>query len=136
VDRGHGAFFVTPDLKDLGLHQKEFQIELREQLDKVRDQVRKAVDDAEKASRRIEIRTRAVEKDDGDFSRSKTVEIRIDDDGHITLEITENGDTRKYEFNSREEFREAEPELYERYMEHLDVGPGTRGERVAPAAIA
>lgn len=135
LDHGHGAFFIAPDMKNLGVQQKEFQIELREQLDKVRDQVRKAVEDAEKASRRVEIRKYGVQEDD-DFSHSKTVEIRIGDDGRITLEISENGEKRKYEFESREDFRQAEPELYERYMQHLDANPETRAECAESAAIA
>lgn len=117
VGRGHAMFMVKPDLNGLGLHQKRFEIELKNALDKVRD----ATDAADKACRRIEIHRGAADGDAHVDVKSKTVMIRIEDDGRIILDITEDGVSKKYEFKSREDFEREEPELFEKYGKDLEM---------------
>lgn len=119
-------FYVSPDLKDLGPRQRQFQIELRHQLKKAREQVDEAMEQVREARKQIQLRLRSAgeEGDDEDVdveTQSAAVMIFIDDEGHITVEIEEDGVSKKYEFNSREEFQQIEPKLYKRFKKHLDA---------------
>ncbi|GAG52051.1 unnamed protein product, partial [marine sediment metagenome] len=120
--RSPQAFVISPDLKDLGVRQQEFQIELRRQLDNAREQLQWDTEKVRKARQKVEIRTEEIRGDaDTDVvARAKSVLIFVDDEGHITLEIEEDGVSKKYEFNSREDFQKSKPELYERFRKHLE----------------
>ena len=75
----------------------------------------------------------AADQDSDVDTRTESVMILIDD-GHITVEIKEDGVSKTYEFESRKSFKKAEPQLYERFREHLDeTGAGARSERFEPA---
>jgi len=118
--RGLSTIILPPDLKDLGTQQREFQLELKRQLDKARQQVDEALDKARETRRKIEIRRhKSTDDDDDTATHTKTVTLAIDN-GHITLTITEDGVTREYKFDSREAFQKSEPELYEHYQSYLD----------------
>ena len=114
--------WVTPSkLKDLDLAQRKFQIELKGQLEKAREQLKAATKQAREAHKRFEIEMKKVKEHDARDvqTRTETVMIRIDDDGRITVELEEDGVSRKYEFDCSEDFRKSEPELYERFKKHL-----------------
>lgn len=120
-----GAMILqAPRLDRLKDAQREYQIKIEGRLGKVRECVQRALEDAERAARRarIQIETRSakdVEEQDVTVEK-KVVMLRLDDDGRITLTIVDDGQKLKYEFESREDFQAQEPELYERYKEHLD----------------
>lgn len=137
VLRSPRALIVSPDLKDLGARQREFQIELKAQLDKAREQVQEAMKQARKARKEVEIRMRNIRgADDIDVrARSETVMLFVDDDGRITLEIDDDGVSRRYEFDSREDFKSSEPELYERFKKHLDeTDAGAQNDALEPTS--
>jgi hypothetical protein len=119
--RGLSTIILPPDLKDLGTQQREFQLELKTQLDKARQQIDEALEKSCETRRNIEIRRHKATPDDEDTTatHTKTVMLAIDN-GHITLTITEDGVTREYKFDSREAFQKSEPELYEHYQSYLD----------------
>lgn len=111
--RGVSAIVVPPDLKDLGSQQRQFQHELRSQLDKALRHY------AGEGRPKIEIRVdegRVADDEDTatSTSSSKTVNLVVEN-GRVTLTITEDGAKRKYEFDSWTDFEESEPELYEKY---------------------
>lgn len=123
--RGLRVFWATPDLKDLRSRQGKFELELRRQLRKARQQLDEAVEQAREATRKLRLRLHAIEEEDDDEpspagDTEKTVVIFVDDDGRITLEIEEDGASKKYVFDSREQFKRSEPELYERFAEQLE----------------
>lgn len=119
--RGVSTFVLPPDLKNLGKQQREFQLELKTQIERARQQVDEALEKARETRRKIEVRRREDTADNADVGavETKTVTLAIVND-QIRLTITEDGVTREYEFDSREAFRKSEPELYERYKSYLD----------------
>jgi hypothetical protein len=134
----HGATLMlkTPKLKKLGDMQHEFQIKVERQLEKARDQYERALDQAREAQKKVTILKEHTAADQDADTRTELVMILIDDDGHITVEIKEDGSTKKYEFESREDFKKAEPELYERFRENLDeTGAGARSDRLDSAPV-
>jgi hypothetical protein len=138
VLRSPREFIISPDLEDLGLHQREFQHELQAQLEKARQQVEEAMEQVRKARKQVEIRKKKIAGDKGDVAaRAKSVTILVED-GRITLEITEDGVSKKYEFDSREDFKNSEPELYERFKKHLDNEAGARSSEseLTPGGLA
>lgn len=137
---GHGPamFLAHPDLKDLGLRQKKFEVELRGALGSARKahgDARKAFEKAHKAHRRVKIHREAAADDARAEVRTEMVMIGLGDDGRITIEIKEDGATRKYEFDSREDFEKSEPELYEKYGEHIEKVEGARGDAARVALV-
>jgi hypothetical protein len=112
---------VSPDLKNLGVQQHEFQIELKRKLDQARDELERASEQLRKARTQIKVRRQEVESDEESdvVTRGETVTIVVDD-GRITLTMTKDGGTAKFEFDSVEDFREREPELYQRFKKHLE----------------
>ena len=46
--------------------------------------------------------------------------LNIADNGHITLTIRDNNDEQTYEFESRADFKQQQPELYEKYNDLLE----------------
>jgi hypothetical protein len=121
------AFVISPDLKDLGVGQHEFQIELKQQLDRARQQLDRAAKKIRTARKRVEIRKKEIAGEQRDVEEPAESVIILVEDGHITLEITEDGVSKKYEFDSREDFKNSEPELYERFKKHLDAA-GARSD--------
>jgi len=134
VLRSPQAFIVSPDLEDLGVRQHEFQIELKHQLDKAREQVEEAREQIRKARKRVEIRKKEIAGDESDVEELTKSMMILAEDGRITLEITEDGVSKKYEFDSREDFRDSEPELYERFKKDLDDADAGAGiDTIEPA---
>lgn len=123
--RGHGlsTFIVTPDFKNLGAKQQQFQIELKTQLDKAHAQVdhaNRVVEKARQAHAKAKVHRYKIKRDnEKSGTHSKAVSLIIDN-GYITLTITEDGVTREYQFDSRDDFKNTEPQLYKHYKQHLD----------------
>ena len=117
---GASMLVLPPALKTLGDKQHEFQIKLKRQLGDAHERLQQALDEVREAHKKVEVRSQRKDDDKDVVSSTKSVMIVVEDDGRITVEIDENGTTRKYEFESREEFEQTEPELYERFRQHLD----------------
>jgi hypothetical protein len=134
--RGATLMFKAPRLKKLGDMQYKFQMQVERQLEKARQQYERALDQAKEAQKKVKVfKQRATDDQDTD-ARTKSVMILIDDDGRITVEIKEDGVSKKYEFENREEFKESEPQLYERFREHLDeADAGARSDRIKSALV-
>ena len=116
--RGFSTIILPPDLRNLGDRQHEFEIELKTKLDQARKQAEETLEEDRK---KIEIHRHKIESHDEDDTTTHTKVVTLSiDDGRITLTIVEDGATREYEFDSREEFEKSEPELYEQYRSYLD----------------
>ena len=82
---------------------------------------KQAEETLEEDRKKIEIHRHKIESHDEDDTTTHTKVVTLSiDDGRITLTIVEDGATREYEFDSREEFEKSEPELYEQYRSYLD----------------
>lgn len=113
---------IPPKLKDLGAQQHKFEIELKGQLEKAREKLEKAKEQAREAREQVELKIKKKMKEHdkaGVEAHTETVMIFVDDDGRVTVEIEQDGVSKKYEFESSEDFRKSEPELYERFKKHL-----------------
>jgi hypothetical protein len=118
--RGFSTIILPPDLKNLDKQQQQFQLELERQIDKAERRAEEARQQARGARARVEVhRKKSTGVDTDHATHTKTVTLVVDDE-HIKLTITEDGVTRKYEFDSREDFEKSEPELYESYRSYLD----------------
>jgi hypothetical protein len=114
--RSFSAIVLPPDLTDLGHWQRDFEVELKTKIAQAHRKAEQAVKDE---MRRVEIQHQKTEADDGSETHTKSVTLSVKD-GRIMLTITEDGVTRKYAFDSREQFEAAEPELYREYESYLD----------------
>jgi len=126
---GAGAFVHVRPFGPRALKlRRDFQVNVQKRLQealerarearhKARQEYESAVDKMREATSqaRVAVRARATGAD----SSSETVVVAVGDDGVIKITISKDGDTRRYEFKNKEEFRMAEPELYERLSELL-----------------
>ena len=124
--RGNSYIWRTPDAKALHEKQKDFQVKLKRHLDKARESHERARDVQKQYRKKVErshdnsfVWKQKVERDD-DGGSHRMMTITIDDDGQIKVDVFENGEHKTYEFDSREDFEAAEPELFERVREHLE----------------
>jgi hypothetical protein len=81
-----------------------------------RDAARKAFEDAFRQTTRARVEVRGGPQGQVE-SESMTVHVQ---DGEITVEVTRNGDKTTYKFDSKEDFKAAEPDLYEKVKELLE----------------
>lgn len=116
--RSRPTILMRPDMHNLGQLQKEFQEKIESALDEAKEQTRKAMEDVDRAKKSIRMKIKSGTPDNGTGGASgsfESVNIRAADDGRIFLELRENDNTRKYEFKSREDFQQSEPELFKRF---------------------
>jgi len=125
VPPGGPLVLVKPELKDLGARQKQFQLELKAQLEKAREELERTMEKGHAARRQAEQFLKRLHEGEtrtaGDTASGyrESAVLRIDD-GRITLEIEKDGVSRRYEFDSAAEFERREPELYQRFRKHLE----------------
>ena len=108
------TFLGSREMASSLLQQKQIELKL--------DGVHKRALEAQKKAGRAGEEARRVLKRwaDEQTEQSEHVDITIDDDGAIRV-VVESGDTRVvYEFESKKEFKESEPELYERFRDALE----------------
>lgn len=99
--------------KDLRDMQWRFQSQVQDAVAKARQ----AMKDAGSVSRSVRKNFSSA----GD-AHSESVSITVDN-GRVSISISKDGDTTEYEFDSLDEFRKQEPELYERYRDTLGDSP-------------
>jgi len=112
---------VPPGVKDLPDLQFDFQAKIEQQLEKARERMRKALEDAgrarEDAGRTLK-RWKSRRQDDAGAT-SEFVSI-INNNGRISITIEKDGDRQHYEFDSLEQLKSSEPELYERFKDMIE----------------
>ena len=120
---GFAYSWRVPDVKTLHEKQRDFQKKVKRYVDqhtgRARDVYGRPLPGSGQGSGDLFTWKQRRERDDGS-SRISTMKITIEDDGHITVETVENGESKTYEFDGRADFKAREPELYERLHEHLD----------------
>jgi len=116
--RPHGWTFLRPPAGDLGKLQKRFQVEvetkLRDALERAKEAQQRAEEEFQKARERLQEpgrdKVEAPARQDLGF---RVASIKIDDDGTITVTTRQNGRRTTYVFDSKEEFQQKEPQLFE-----------------------
>lgn len=118
LDRFGGGFraqtmiTLPPRLGQLPALQRNFTVELQQQLDKAQEQLDRAMQKAHKVRVNVDAKARAGDADDqGVLSEAIAV---VNDDGRITVTITRDGETETYEYESMDALREDNPKLYEK----------------------
>ncbi len=138
VGRPTGLFHRSRPEK-LKKWRQEFQVDIREQLEKAREQVeatqrqlkKKYVrPHADRPERNDDVRRRVPDAPAKDAKRgdrpgtvtedSRALGVRVADDGAITVYFASNGEVSTYRFVDRESFRTAEPELYAQVEDLLE----------------
>lgn len=126
-----GAFIhVRPFGDKADKLRKHFQVEVRKKLDKALEEARQAgepareaIDSAREAMERAhEALAKAHEsmsRHGGGGAQERLIVLK-QDDGSISVRISRDGELKEYEFKSGAEFKEAEPELYERVKDLLE----------------
>lgn len=128
--RGRAMIHVRPLGHQAQKLRKDFQIEveqrMKEALEKARqaqgaaaEEYRKAMEEAQQAVSKARVMVRTP-GDDGATAKTESLLVFVGDDGIIKVTVSENGETSKYEFKSKEEFQASKPELYERVRELLE----------------
>ncbi|MBW7904385.1 MAG: PDZ domain-containing protein [Phycisphaerae bacterium] len=128
---------VTPELKDLQRNQQQWRQELSEALERL------GRDAAENVRRAEELREHLLREGAGAGrgGQSGTVTRRsfmsssatVDDQGRIRIRIERDGKVETHEFRDQDEFRTAQPELYEQYRWLFDGA--TRGQAGAATPV-
>lgn len=109
-----------PEPKKLGERQYEFQKKLQRKIEEACKQYERALDQAGKARKQIGVWKQPYSDAEKSGSATLSVKISVDKNGHITVELNEDGAQKKYEFDSREDFKQTEPELYDRFEKDLE----------------
>lgn len=122
--RARPMITVPPELKDLDVLQRDFQ----ERIQKLLEDARAQMDEARKNTTDAPRRMRSFRKDassgsTGGISVSRAIEIS--EDGSIRVAIVENGQTRTYRFQNREQFEREEPELFKEFELSVPDAPAT-----------
>lgn len=103
---GMKGLHVLPNFQ----HRLKFQGQWKDQIEKALESLKGA-----------KIQLRGLDDSDLTFgAKSQAVAIKLDDDGSIELTVSENGKRQTYSFDSKEEFEDSEPDLYERFKEFFE----------------
>lgn len=134
---GKSIFLAPPSPPDLPKLQEDWQARLHEQLARAEQARKRAIEQSQRA---LELSQKALQERMQRHSRhrsysstsssdgaSESVELVIEN-GRIELKITADGVTREYAFENAQQFREAEPELYERFRNLLETPDGANSE--------
>jgi hypothetical protein len=136
--RSRPVITVPPDLRNLGPMQRDFQEKIQKAIEKAREQTERALRETGRVRdlAREQVRMRSESHSTGgDGASTESVSLSVDD-GHVKLSITKDGDTRTYEFDSADEFKKAEPELYKKYHSLLrDAGVRSQVRPMQVAAV-
>jgi hypothetical protein len=127
-------FTVPPRWPDLQRRQEEWrkQLEdslqkLREQSDQQREQARQMVEEALRLGE--EARERFRLGGPGSVTWHKGLSVKVAPDGRVRVVITSDGQTETHSFDSVEELRQQNPELYEKIRGWLgDLDGDERGQ--------
>ncbi len=117
----HTMILSRPDLKDLPKLQKRYQKQIQLRLGDAQTKIRVATEQAgravEDANRTVRVLTRALPPG---ASAEADLDITVADDGSISVSLRK-GDTRViYEFKGKDDFKEREPELFEKFRDALE----------------
>lgn len=120
--RSRPMITLPPDLKNLGPMQRDFQEKVQRAIEKAREQAERALQDVGRVRDQIRSHTGVKTFVGRDGASSESVSLSVED-GRVRLSITRNGDTQSYEFDSIDEFRTSEPELFKQYESLLRGAP-------------
>jgi hypothetical protein len=134
VHDDNGYIYIRPSGDRVRKWRKEFQVDVEKKVKEALSRAKEACERAEEqaakgaqaADREIhkklaEIRLRhAAEKGGAAAPEKETVVIRIDPQGAIHVAVAKDGEKREYEFKSKEDFKAAEPDLYDRVSDVLE----------------
>jgi len=117
----HTMILSYPDLKDLPKLQKRYQKQIQLRLGDAQTKIRVATEQAgravEDANRTVRVLTRALPPG---ASAEVDLDVTVNDDGSISVSVRK-GETRvTYEFKSKDDFKQREPELFEKFRETLE----------------
>lgn len=118
--RARPMITVAPELKDLDVLQRDFQDRIQKLLDDARgqmDDARRSINDTRR------MRSFRQDSSGGSGGISVSREIEIGEDGSIRIAIIENGQTRTYRFQNREQLQREEPELFKEFEASLPEAP-------------
>lgn len=103
---GMKGLHVLPNFK----HRLKFQGRWKEQIEK-------ALENLNNTNLRLRRLYDADEKFD---AQSQAVAIKLGTDGSIEVTVSEDGKKQTYSFDSKEDFEDSEPDLYERFKEFFE----------------
>lgn len=132
--RGPTWFNVRPGRQQLQELQKRYQIEVKEKIERAAEQARKAQEKAQAALREAEKRVQEGARDVHEQTRElvkrlqreagaagESLAVQVAQDGSITVFVIRGGKlTTTHKFDSKEDFKAHEPELYEKVRNMLE----------------
>lgn len=122
--------FVYPQREHLNKLRQDFQVEIEATLRKALDRAKAAEEEAARAVERVRERLEQYRSNATDSSGSvdeqRTVIKKMQrlsvqvEDGHVTVTVDDGQGPQTYEFQSKEEFKQQQPELYDRCKQLLE----------------
>jgi hypothetical protein len=106
---GHGAMSLRIGPGMTPLNNGQFRLEIAKRLHDDLDRSRQQADQLHKTMRR-----HMISRSGNAGGTDSNISVNIDNDGPITVRVNENGGTQTYKFDSKDEFKEQKPDLYER----------------------
>jgi membrane-associated protease RseP (regulator of RpoE activity) len=120
--------FVQPQRETLGKLRQDFQTEIETKLRDALERAKAAEEEASKAvegvrERLEQFRSSTANSGNVDEQRTRiethTFSVKIEN-GHITVTVDDGDGPQTYEFQSKEEFKQQKPELYDRCKQLLE----------------
>jgi len=117
-------FTLVPRWFDLQQRQEEWRRQLEDSLQKLREQTeqhreksRQMIEEARRLGEKVRERIRRSEQDGLTWHRG--IRVEVTPTGKVHVVITRDGKTEKHSFESVEDLRQRDPELYEKIREWL-----------------
>lgn len=125
--RSRPMITLPPDMKNLQPMQQDFQEKIQKALERAREQTERALQGAGRTRDLVREQNRMrTQTNVSDGTTSESISLTIDD-GRIRLSISKDGDTKSYEFENADDFKNAEPDLYKKYEALLRGAGASRG---------
>ncbi len=113
---GPNVLRLRPNWRDLPGRQQDFRKQMEHRMKDMRDKLQQrgvGRSDGAQARPRVRVETRTSADQGG--STSEALAVSVDDDGRFTVKVNRNGDRAEFTFKNEAEFKQQQPDLYERY---------------------
>ena len=123
----HGPFFmhVQPPADRMRTLRREYQINVEKKVKEALERTKEGLESQKEAMKqlhdklgRMRVEVRAHRGDEG--TADNELLVRVGSDGTIKVVVEKDGQKQTYEFKSKDEFKAAQPELYEQAEDLLE----------------
>lgn len=113
---GPNVLRLRPNWRDLPGRQQDFRKQIEQRMKGLRDKLQQRSgngSDGPQRKARTRVETRSSANQSG--STSESLAVSVDEQGRFTVKVNRNGDRAEFTFKNETEFKQQQPDLYERY---------------------